>query len=220
MSEKGGKGYSQPKSALKSPVPSKGKDDSSLKSKRGRKVQFDQEESDLLDGNLAKSNGKPDKPSKGDWGKSGKQDKPTKAGKSPSAKEKDTLELRVEGLSEGTTCLMDCEALEILQGIQDHMAELSADAEIKIPSSFDRGLIYAKRGELYTNPYAVRQILEPLKTLGLPDGEICLIANLCLDSVEEVFALVPSLKKFKKPRLLEEALKKVLDELAKLKASV
>ncbi|GAA0160620.1 hypothetical protein LIER_43533 [Lithospermum erythrorhizon] len=124
------------------------------------------------------------------------------------------------GLSENTTCLMDCEAAEILQGIQDHMVELSADAEIKIPISFDRGLIYAKRGEGYTDPHTVRKILEPLQRLGVSDGEICLIANVCPESVEEVFALLPSFKKLKKAEILKEALKKALDELAKQKTSV
>ncbi|WMV23765.1 hypothetical protein MTR67_017150, partial [Solanum verrucosum] len=97
MAEKGGKGFSLPKSgksALKSPA-SKGKDDSSAKSKRGRKVQFDSEGS--LDTNSTKSNGKADIPSfKGDLGKAGKGEKAGSAGKSQKAKAPDPLELRVE----------------------------------------------------------------------------------------------------------------------------
>lgn len=36
-------------------------------------------------------------------------------------------------LPKNTKCLMDCEAAEILQGIQDRMVVLSADPAIKIP---------------------------------------------------------------------------------------
>lgn len=37
-------------------------------------------------------------------------------------------------LPQSSTCLMDCEAAEILQGIQDQMITLSQDPDIKIPA--------------------------------------------------------------------------------------
>ncbi|XP_006350243.1 DNA-directed RNA polymerases IV and V subunit 4 [Solanum tuberosum] len=217
MAEKGGKGFSLPKSgksALKSPA-SKGKDDSSVKSKRGRKVQFDSEGS--LDTNSTKSNGKADIPSlKGDLGKAGKGEKAGSAGKSQKAKAPDPLELRVEQeLPANSTCLMDCEAADILQGIQENMVVLSDDPAIKLPVSFDRGLAYAQRNRLYDNPQAVKQILEPLKQHGVSDGELCMIANFPLESVDEVFALVPSFKN--KKSKLRVPLENVLAELAKLR---
>lgn len=217
MAEKGGKGFSLPKSgksALKSPA-SKGKDDSVAKSKRGRKVQFDSEGS--LDTNSTKSNGKADIPSfKGDLGKAGKGEKAGSGGKSQKPKAPDPLELRVEQeLPANATCLMDCEAAEILQGIQEKMVVLSDDPAIKLPVSFDRGLAYAQRNRLYDNPQAVKQILEPLKQHGVSDGELCMIANFHLESVDEVFALVPSFKK--KKNKLRVPLENVLAELAKLR---
>ncbi|KAG5609259.1 hypothetical protein H5410_020540 [Solanum commersonii] len=213
MAEKGGKGFPLPKSgksALKSPA-SKGKDDSSAKSKRGRKVQFDSEGS--LDTNSTKSNGKADISSfKGDLGKAGKGEKAGSAGKSQKAKAPDPLELRVEQeLPANTTCLMDCEAADILQGIQENMVVLSDDPAIKLPV----GLAYAQRNRLYDNPQAVKQILEPLKQHGVSDGELCMIANFPLESVDEVFALVPSFKN--KKSKLRVPLEKVLAELAKLR---
>ncbi|XP_055801525.1 DNA-directed RNA polymerases IV and V subunit 4-like [Solanum dulcamara] len=219
MAEKGGKGFSLPKSgksALKSPA-SKGKDDSSAKSKRGRKVQFDSEGS--LDTNSTKSNGKADIPSfKGDLGKAGKGEKAGSAGKSQKAKAPDPLELRVEQeLPPNTICLMDCEAADILQGIQEKMVILSDDPAIKLPVSFDRGLAYAQRNKLYDNPQAVKQILEPLKQHGVSDGELCVIANFHLESVDEVFALVPSFKN--KKSKLRVSLENVLAELAKLRSA-
>nr|GLL37768.1 DNA-directed RNA polymerases IV and V subunit 4-like [Ipomoea trifida] len=155
MSGKGGKGKSQPnggKSALKTSS-AKGKDDSSGKTKRGRKVQFDSDDS--LDGSFMKSNGKADKPV-------GEGDKVGKSGKGQTAKAPTPLELRVE---------------------------------VVVPLTHIR----------------------PLKERGVSDGEMCLIANFHLEYVDEVFALVPSLKG--KKNKVEEPLKNALEELAKLKKS-
>nr|GMD42538.1 DNA-directed RNA polymerases IV and V subunit 4 [Ipomoea batatas] len=179
MSGKGGKGKSQlngGKSALKTSS-AKGKDDSSGKTKRGRKVQFD-------------SDG----------------DKVGKSGKGQTAKAPTPLELRVEQeISGNTKCLLDCEAAEILQGIQERMVVLSEDPTLKLPVSFDKGLMYARRHKLYENSKTVKQALQPLKERGVSDGEMCLIANFHLESVDEVFALVPSLKygNTRKPKVMK-----------------
>ncbi|KAL8214762.1 hypothetical protein R6Q57_004211 [Mikania cordata] len=204
MSDKGGKGG---KSALKSPA-SKGKDDKL----KGRKVQFDSE--DMYDekfetnGN-GKSNGKDGNPfSKG---KGGKGDKAGSAKKEPPP-----LMLKVEEeLPENAKCLMNCEAAQILQGIQDHMVLLSKDPTIKIPSSFDRALQYANTGNFYANPHSVRQILESLKKQDVSDGEICVIANTGIESTGKAFALMPSLKANKSQ--VKESLGTALTELKKLK---
>ncbi|KAL6992923.1 hypothetical protein U1Q18_011039 [Sarracenia purpurea var. burkii] len=176
MEEKGGKGFSLPKgggkSSLKTSGSFKGKDDSSVKSNKGWRVQFDSE---------------------GDFGKGGKGGKV--GGKGPAPKESSKLELKVEQeLPKDAKCLLDCEAADILQGIQEQMVILSEDPTIKIPIAFDKGLQYAKNGSHYTSPQSVRQILEPLKTHGVADSEMCMIANICPESVEEVFALIPSLQ--------------------------
>ncbi|CAK9184555.1 unnamed protein product [Ilex paraguariensis] len=197
MAEKGEKGFSLSnggKSSLKSPASFKGKDDSTAKSKRGRKVQFDAEEAKIS--MSSKSGGKVDKPvARGDWGKGGKGDKIANGGEVPVVKAPPPLELKIEHeLPENAKCLMDCEAAEILQGIQEQMVILSEDPAIKIPISFDRGLQYAKRGSHYISPHPVRRVLDALKLHNVSDGEVSMIANVGPESVEEVFALVPSLK--------------------------
>ncbi|KAA8519245.1 hypothetical protein F0562_013501 [Nyssa sinensis] len=166
MGEKGGKGFTIPKggkSSLKSPAFLKGNDDSSAKSKRGRKVQFDSE--DPLEAKISlssKSGGKVDFPiAKGDWGKGGKGDKIANGGKSPVTKEPPALELKIEQeLPKNAKILMDCEAAHILEGIQEQMVILSEDPTIKIPTAFDRGLQYAKSSSHYTSPQSVRRVLE------------------------------------------------------------
>ncbi|KFK24215.1 hypothetical protein AALP_AAs66070U000200 [Arabis alpina] len=212
MSDKGGKGF---KSSLKSKT---GKDDNSVKPKKAAKVHFDhslgksesrfkvvQGSDDQFPGFSAS------KESRGGKGSS-------RAKKSSVTKDSQPLELKAEKeLPENAKCMMDCEALEILRGIKEQLNVLSEDPTIKIPVSFDRGLEYVKSGSCYTNPQSVRQILDPLKKHGVSEGEVCLIANVCPESTDEVFAFVPSLKgrKDKINQPLEEALAK----LSKIKKS-
>ncbi|KAM3749036.1 hypothetical protein ACB098_05G152800 [Castanea mollissima] len=199
----------------------KGKDDSSTKPKSTRKVQFNFEGSpEYKTSSLPKSLGKDDTPfPKGYSGKGGgKGDKIANGGRSTVSKEPQPLELKVEqDLPENVKCMMDCEALDILQGIQDQLPILSKDPEFRLPVPFDKGLQYAKRGVHYANPQAVRQVLEDLTKYGVSNSEICVIANVCPESDEEVFSLVPSLKA--KRSKLREPLKGILSELAKLKES-
>ncbi|XP_029128428.1 DNA-directed RNA polymerases IV and V subunit 4-like [Cajanus cajan] len=89
---------------------------------------------------------------------------------------------------------MDCEAADILQGIQEQMVMLSRDSTFKMPISFDKGLQYAKNNSKYTNPQSTRRVLEPLAKCGLTDSEVCVIGNVCPETIDEVFALLPLLK--------------------------
>lgn len=191
----------------------KGKDDNLTKSKKGRKVQFTDEE---FPANVSsKSGGKGETPI-GDWLKGGKGGKTANGGKSSVPKEPAKYELNVQPeLPKNAKCIMDCEAADILQGIQEQMVFLSRDPSIKLPVSFDKGLQYAKSGARYSNPKTVRQVLQGLKKLGVSDGEICVIANTCPETVDEVFALVPSLKA--KRSKLNDPLKDILSELVKLR---
>ncbi|KAM5588970.1 DNA-directed RNA polymerases IV and V subunit 4 [Rosa sericea] len=210
MSDKGGKGFTLPngkgvKSTPLKDAPLKGKDDSSAKSKKARNVQFSSQGS--------KSDKSAPASSKANSGKGGKGDSAS-GGK----KEQEPLQLKVENeLPKGAKCLMDCEAADILQGIQEQMVILSKDPTIKLPVSFDRGLQYTKKSTHYTDPESVRRILENLKTYGVTDGEICVIANVYPETADEVFALLPSLKA--RRIMLDDPVNDVLSELAKLKKS-
>ncbi|KAJ1428623.1 Rpb4/RPC9 superfamily [Sesbania bispinosa] len=174
----------------------KGKDDSATKSAKGRKVQFSKE---------------------GDFSRGGKGDKVANGGKTTASKDKQSSDLKIgQALPANVKCLMDCEAADTLQGIQEQMAMLSRDPAIKLPVTFDKGLQYAKSSNKFTDPKSVRRILEPLADHGLTDTEICVIANVCPETVDEVFAILPSLLKGKKSidrQLLEGA----LSELVKFK---
>ncbi|XP_010246548.1 PREDICTED: DNA-directed RNA polymerases IV and V subunit 4 isoform X2 [Nelumbo nucifera] len=157
--------------------------------------------------------------SKGDWGKGGKGDKTVKAsGKSTVSKGPTIPELKIEDeLPKNTECLLDCEAAIILQGIQEQLVILSEDPTFKMPTSFDNGLQYAKTSNQYTSHTSVQQVLEPLKRHGVSDGEMCMIGNIFPETVDEVFALIPSLKG--KRQNIEEPMKDVVYKLANLRHS-
>ncbi|XP_065854713.1 DNA-directed RNA polymerases IV and V subunit 4-like [Euphorbia lathyris] len=123
-----------------------------------------------------------------------------------------TVENRSE-LPKTVVCMMDYEAAQILQGIHEQMVLLSQDPKIKLLVSFDRALQYAKTDAYYTNPQSIRKVLESLKKHGVSDGEIYVIAKVYPDNVDEVFSLVPSLKR----SILSEPLNDVISQIAKLK---
>ncbi|CAA3028955.1 calcineurin B 3 [Olea europaea subsp. europaea] len=148
MSETGGQGFGNSKGG-KSAHKSSGKDNGSAKSKGGRKVQFE---------------------SGGSGGKAGKEDKIANGSRSPQAKVPSPLERRLE--QENSEFLMDCEAAEILQGIQEQMVMLSEDPNIKLPVSFDSGLSYAKRDSYCSKSQTVRKILQPLQKYGVSNAEV------------------------------------------------
>ncbi|OEL38364.1 DNA-directed RNA polymerases IV and V subunit 4 [Dichanthelium oligosanthes] len=131
---------------------------------------------------------------------------------------KSDAELKLElDIPPNSRMLMNCEGAELLQEIHEHMAILSEDPKIKIPESFDKAFQYAKDGNHFTTASSVKQALEPLKKCGVNDGEICMIANIGPETVEEVYALVPSLKANRS--LNEGPITEVLAALANIKAA-
>ncbi|XP_065018925.1 DNA-directed RNA polymerases IV and V subunit 4-like isoform X3 [Musa acuminata AAA Group] len=162
---------------------------------------------------------------KGDLGKGGKGFSVGKAGGKGSIPEATPIkplvtevELKLElELLKGARLLMDCEAAEVLQEIQGHMTVLSDDPKIKMPESFSKALQYAKINAHYTNVQSVRQVLETLKQNGVTDGEICMIGNVDPETLDEVYALIPSLKTNKHKN--EGAIADVLASLANFRTS-
>ncbi|KAJ1291369.1 hypothetical protein BS78_02G311700 [Paspalum vaginatum] len=167
-----------------------------------------------------KSGGKASSFSKGEASK-GKAYSGGKGGKgfaSNAVPTKSDSELKLElDIPPNSRMLMNCQAVEQLQEIHEHMAILSEDPKIKIPASFDKAFRYAKDGNHFTTANSVKQTLESLKKSGVDDGEICMIANIGPDTVEEVYALVPSLKANRSPT--EGPITVVLAALTNIKAS-
>ncbi|CAO2812854.1 unnamed protein product [Amaranthus hypochondriacus] len=208
MADKGGNGFSIGKG-----VSFNGSFDDSTGLKKGRKVQFSNQVNQEFPANISSYSGGN---LQGDPDKVGKGGKGVNGGKSSGRKESAKYVLNIQSeLPKNSRCVMDCEAADILQGIQEQMTFLSRDPTIKLPVSFDKGLQYAKNGARYSNPKTVRKVLATLKKHGVSDAEICIIANTCPETAEEVFALVPSLKT--KKSNLTGPLENIIAKLVKLK---
>ncbi|CAD6242617.1 unnamed protein product [Miscanthus lutarioriparius] len=167
-----------------------------------------------------KTGGKASSFSKGEAsnGKAYSSGKGGKGSSSHAVPTKSDAELKLElDIPPNSRMLMNCEAAELLQEIHEHMAILSEDPKIKIPESFDKAFQYAKDGNHFTTASSVKQALEPLKKCGVSDGEICMIANIGPETVEEVYALVPSLKANRSAT--EGSVTEVLAALANIKAA-
>ncbi|KAF5177898.1 Dna-directed rna polymerase ii subunit [Thalictrum thalictroides] len=231
MAEKGGKGFSSlSKGKTISSSGKGGGKESNLSTKQGRKISICTSSSSESEdeGSLSPP---PITPSSDKWGKGGKAGfggKGTplsgissngKAGKSSSSDPSPKIPtFEIEGeLGKNVKCMMDCEALDVLERIQESMVILSENPDIKLPESFIKGLQYAKSTSCFKNPEKARHVLEELKKQKVSDTEICLVANICPESVDELFALMPNLKEKKKKN--ESAVKDVLGELAKLKSA-
>ncbi|EMS67577.1 hypothetical protein TRIUR3_30600 [Triticum urartu] len=142
-----------------------------------------------------KTGGKASSFSNGEGSKGGKAFSAGKGGKGSASNAKPAMsdaELKLQlDMSPNSILLTNCEAAEMLQKIQGHMAILSEDPKIKIP--------------------------EPLKDYGVNDGEICMIANIGPETIEEVYALIPSLKATRS--INEGKIAEALTALANIKAS-
>ncbi|CAM0944459.1 unnamed protein product [Alopecurus aequalis] len=154
----------------------------------------------------------------GKGGKAFSAGKGEKASTSNAKPAKSDAELKLElDMPPNSRILMDCEASEMLQKIHEHMAILSEDPKIKIPECFDKAFQYANDGNHFTSAKSVKEILQPLKKHGVTDGEICMIANIGPETIEEVYALVPSLKATRS--INEGPIREALAALANIKAS-
>jgi DNA-directed RNA polymerase II subunit RPB4 len=83
--------------------------------------------------------------------------------------------------------------------------------------SFDKAFQYVKEGNQFSTAQSVKQVLDPLRKYGVSDGEMCLIANVGPETIEEVYALVPSLKATRS--LNESPIMEALTALADIKAA-
>ncbi|KAL5175767.1 DNA-directed RNA polymerase II subunit 4 [Glycine soja] len=94
-------------------------------------------------------------------------------------------------------CLMNCEVALI--------------PEHKV---FEKSQQYVKRFSRYKNPDAVRDKI--LARYQLAEFELCVLGNLCLETVEEAIAMVPSIESRGRAQD-DEAIEKMLNDLSLIK---
>ncbi|XP_072956917.1 DNA-directed RNA polymerase II subunit 4 isoform X2 [Typha angustifolia] len=111
---------------------------------------------------------------------------------------------------------MNSEVAIILDHKYEQLQQMSDDPANQISQVFEKSLQYVKRFSRYKNPDAVRQVREILSRYQLAEFELCVLGNLCPETVEEAIAMVPSIKT--KGRIHEDdQIEKLLHDLSLIK---
>ncbi|EFJ17163.1 hypothetical protein SELMODRAFT_144908 [Selaginella moellendorffii] len=129
--------------------------------------------------------------------------------------EEDASELKLGEDFLKEKCLMNAEVAKILQHKYDTANQMSDDPSSQLSQVFEKSFAYVKRFSRYKNPEAVQQVREVLSRNQLAEFEVCVLGNLCPETVEEATALVPSIAK--KGRLDDERIEQMLADLARIK---
>ncbi|PHT46458.1 DNA-directed RNA polymerase II subunit 4, partial [Capsicum baccatum] len=108
--------------------------------------------------------------------------------------EENAAELKIGDEFLKAKCLMNCEVALILEHKYEQLQQMSDDPTTQISQVFEKSLQYVKRFSRYKNPDAVRQAREILSRYPLAEFELCVLGNLCPETVEEAIAMVPSIK--------------------------
>ncbi|KAH7444665.1 hypothetical protein KP509_02G087000 [Ceratopteris richardii] len=138
------------------------------------------------------------------------------------AEEEDAAELKLGPDFEKAKCLMNSEVAVILERKYEQIQQLP-DPASQVSQVFEKSLQYVKRFSRYQNPNAVKQVREVLSRNQLAEFEVCVIGNLCPDTLEEAKALVPSLAKRSKSDddeedgITDEKIEQMLQDLATIK---
>ncbi|KAG0457006.1 hypothetical protein HPP92_021843 [Vanilla planifolia] len=130
--------------------------------------------------------------------------------------EENASELKIGDEFLKAKCLMNCEVALILDRRLEQLQQMSDDPTSQMSQVFERSHQYVKRFSRYKNQDAVKQVREILSRNRLAEYELCVLGNLCPETVEEAIAMVPSLKT--KGRALEDdAIEKMLNDLSLIK---
>ena len=129
--------------------------------------------------------------------------------------EEDAGELKLGEDFVKAKCLMNAEVSLVLQRKYEQLQQLADDPSSQISQVFEKSLQYVRRFSRYQNPDAVKQVREVLTRNQLHEFEVCVIGNLCPETVEEAKALAPSITKG--GRMDDEKIETMLTDLATIK---
>ncbi|KAL6558508.1 DNA-directed RNA polymerase II subunit 4 [Orobanche minor] len=110
--------------------------------------------------------------------------------------EENAAELKIPDEFLKAKCLMNSEVSLILDHKYEQLQQMADDPMNQMSQVFEKSLQYVKRFSRYKNNDAVRQVREypSLVYAKLAEFELCVLGNLCPETVEEAIAMVPSIK--------------------------
>ncbi|KAL6527896.1 DNA-directed RNA polymerase II subunit 4 [Orobanche minor] len=126
--------------------------------------------------------------------------------------EENAAELKIPDEFLKAKCLMNSEVSLILDHKYEQLQQMADDPMNQMSQVFEKSLQYVKRFSRYKNNDAVRQVRE----YQLAEFELCVLGNLCPETVEEAIAMVPSIKNRGRAHD-DEAIEKMLNDLALIK---
>lgn len=135
---------------------------------------------------------------------------------STSEEEENAAELKIGEEFLKAKCLMHSEVAQVLERRFEQLRQTTDDPSSQVSQVFERSLQYVKQFSRYKNPDAVKQVRDVLSRNGLGEFELCVIGNLCPETVEEAKAMVPSLKT-KGRACDDERIEKMLNDLAMIR---
>ncbi|KAL5705446.1 DNA-directed RNA polymerase II subunit 4 [Ranunculus cassubicifolius] len=130
--------------------------------------------------------------------------------------EENAAELKIGDEFLKAKCLMNCEVSLILDRKYEQFQQTSDDPMNQVSQVFEKSMQYVKRFSRYNNPESVRQVREILSRYQLAEFELCVLGNLCPETVEEAIAMVPSIKS-RGRGLEDDAIEKMLHDLSLIK---
>ncbi|KAK4482762.1 hypothetical protein RD792_009930 [Penstemon davidsonii] len=132
--------------------------------------------------------------------------------------EENAAELKIPDEFLKAKCLMNCEVALILEHKYEQLQQMSDDPMNQMSQVFEKSLQYVKRFSRYKNPDAVRQVRETMTSnlYKLRTVQLCVLGNLCPETVEEGIAMVPSIKTRGRAHD-DEAIEKMLNDLSLIK---
>ncbi|KAD7478443.1 hypothetical protein E3N88_01579 [Mikania micrantha] len=129
--------------------------------------------------------------------------------------EENAAELKIGDEFLKAKCLMNCEVSLILDHKYEQLQQMSEDPMNQVSQVFEKSLQYVKRFSRYKNPDAVRQVREYPRS-HLHQNLLCVLGNLCPETVEEAIAMVPSIKSRGRGHD-DEAIEKMLNDMSLIK---
>ncbi|CAA7402095.1 unnamed protein product [Spirodela intermedia] len=130
--------------------------------------------------------------------------------------EENAAELKIGEEFLKAKCLMNCEVSLILDKKYEQLQNMSDDPLSQTSQVFEKSLQYVKRFSRYKNSETVKQVREVLSRNRLAEFELCVLGNLCPETVEEAIAMVPTIKS--KGRFQDDdAIDKMLRDLSLIK---
>uniref|UniRef100_A0A1D1ZCW3 DNA-directed RNA polymerase II subunit RPB4 n=1 Tax=Anthurium amnicola TaxID=1678845 RepID=A0A1D1ZCW3_9ARAE len=130
--------------------------------------------------------------------------------------EENAAELKIGEEFLKAKCLMNCEVSLILDKKYEQLQNISDDPMNQTSQVFEKSLQYVKRFSRYKTSETAKQVREVLSRNRLAEFELCVLGNLCPETVEEAIAMVPTIKS--KGRFEDEdAIEKMLHDLSLIK---